>query len=149
MTDTADVESQLAIAITTKFNALVAGEHNAFWLAVNGQFFNGDATGGTFPYASFMFVTGIKNPTFTEEITDHLIQFDFFSEVSAAEARNIRFLAEQLFHEKALTMTGSTVVSISGWNVMGGSEPEEMPTPNAGNKVWHSIAEYEVKTSLN
>ena len=149
MTDSANVESQLAIAIMTKFNALVAGEQDAFWLAVNGKLFDGDASGNDYPYACFWFVTGNDDPTFTEEITDHLIQFDFFSSVSAAEARDIRFHAKQLFHEKTLSMTGSTVVWIRGRNVSGGSVPEDIPTLDAGNKVWHAIMELEVRTSLN
>ena len=149
MTDSANVESQLAAAIMTKFNALVAGEQNAFWLAVNGKLFDGDASGNDYPYAVFWFVTGNDDPTFTEEYTDHLIQFDFFSSVSAAEARDIRFHAKQLFHEKSLTMTGSTVILIRGKNVSGGSIPEDIPTLDAGNKVWHAIAEYEVTTKLS
>jgi hypothetical protein len=148
-TDNADVENQLATAIMTKFNALIDGEHNAFWIALNGKLFDGDASGNDFPYSCFWFLPGNDDPTFTEEIKDHLIQFDFFSSVSAADARRLRFLAMQLFHEKSLTMTGSTVVWIRGQNVSGGSIPEDMPTQDAGNKVWHAIAEYEVKTSLN
>lgn len=149
MTDSANVESQLAIAITTKFNALVDGEQNAFWLSVNGRLVDGDATGNEFPYAAFWFVTSNDDPTFTEEFTDHLIQFDFFSSTSAKEARDMRFHAKQLFHEKPLTMTGSTVVWIRGRNVSGGSIPEDIPTLDAGNKVWHAIMELEVRTSLN
>ena len=149
MTDSANVESQLAIAIMTKFNALVAGEQDAFWLAVNGQLLDGDTTGATYPYAAFWFVTSNDNPVFAGEYTDHLIQFDFFSSVSAKEARDIRFHAKQLFHEQPLTMTGSTVISITGRNVSGGSIPEEIPTPDAGNKVRHAIMELEVTTKLS
>lgn len=149
MTDSADVESQLAIAIMTKFNALVAGAHNDFWLAVNGKLFDGDASGNDYPYAVFWFVTDNDDPTFTEENTDHLIQFDFFSSVNAADARDIRFHAKQLFHEKSLNMTGSTVVWIKGRNVSGGSVPEDIPTLDAGNKVWQAIMELEVRTSLD
>jgi len=147
--DNADVENQLAEAIKTKFNALIAGEHNAFWIAVNGQLADGDATGCSYPYAAFWTVTSNDDPTFTEEFTDHLIQFDFFSVVSAAEARTLRFLARQLFHEKPLTMTGSTVIWIRESNRVGGDQPEDIPTEDAGNKVWHPISEYEVRTSLN
>lgn len=149
MTDSANVESQLATAIMTKFNALVGGVNNDFWITVNGRLVDGDASGNDYPYAAFWFVTGNDDPVFAGEYTDHLIQFDFFSSISAAEARDIRFHAKQLFHEKPLTMTGSTVVSITGRNVSGGSIPEEIPTPDAGNKVWHAILELDVTTKLS
>ncbi len=149
MPDNTDVDNQLAEAIKTKFAALVAGENNALWIALNGQLFDGDASGGVYPYAAFWSVSSVNDDTFTEEITDHLIQFDFFSTVSAADAKRLRFLARQLFHEKSLTMTGSTVIWIRESNRSGGDVPEDVPTQDAGNKVWHAIAEYEIKTSLD
>jgi len=149
MPDSADVENQLAEAIITKFNALTGGENNALWIALNGQLFDGDATDANYPYAAFWSVSSVNDDTFTEEITDHLIQFDFFSIVNAADAKRLRFLARQLFHEKSLTMTGSTVVWMRESSRSSGSVPEDIPTPDAGNKVWHAIAEYEIRTSLN
>lgn len=149
MTDSADVANQIAAAIMTKFNALDgSGNHNDFWIALNGHLFDGDADDQDYPYSVFWFVTIRKEKTFTEEFTEALIQFDFYSTVSGADARNLRFLAYQLFDEKSLTITGSTLLWMRQINEVGGSQPEDIVTPEA-KKAWHAIAEYEAKTSLS
>jgi hypothetical protein len=145
--EVADVDSNLCAAIMTYFNSS-AGSDLSFM--INGNLFEGEAPMGTpFPYAVFSVISAPKEKTFTEEYTNALIQFDFFSSANAAEARYLRFLAYQLFDEKSFPITGSTLVWLKMENEMGGSDPESITTPTGTAKVWQATADYEVKTVLN
>ena len=151
MSETADVLSNLCVAIMTKFNALVDDEHNSFWTAVNGRLFNGQPSiEAEYPYATFSIISAPIERTFSEEFTDTLVQFDFYSIVHASETRDMRYKCKALFDEQSLSITGSSLLWMREINAIGGDDPESVASTSQGTQnVWSYSADYEAKTSLD
>jgi len=141
-----DILTNLATAIMTKFNALSGSAHNAFWTAVNGQLFEGEAKTGTPPpYSVFSFVSHTPERTFTEDHRDFLIQFSHFSE-SQAEVKIINVSCNDLFDECApFTITGAKLEWMRFSNSPG-AFPDEEVGENGG---WHCPTDYSVRVSMN
>jgi len=94
----------LQIAIYNKFNANTG--HGAY-TGVSGRFYlNVAPQGVTFPYVVYFEVTDIDDLNFTDELQEHLIQFNCFSQNnSALEAGQIFDNLKRLFDNCSLTVT--------------------------------------------
>ncbi len=140
----ADVLINLCTAIYTKFST-----SNDFNTSVNGQLFENEAPEGTeYPYAVYSIVSAPKEKTFSEEYTNTLIQLSLYSSnMDSTEIKNMYYQAKALFHEKELTITGSTLVWMKKETLI--TDIQEETTPGGTRKVRVYHVDFEVKTSLN
>jgi hypothetical protein len=94
----------------------------------------------TFPYVVFFIVSSVPEKTFTEDLSETLIQFSIYSASSSAtEISAIYAALKTLYDECSLTITGSNLVTMT----------EDMTTTTGTTTIKHWAVDFEVKTSLN
>jgi len=150
MADNSDVLYQISKALYSKFTALDgSGEPNAFYSAVNGALFEDRAPqGSNYPYVVWHIIDSPKERTFSEEMRDTLIQFDIFSsDSSSVEIKNIYFHLSDLYDEKALSITGSTLICMRE-ETMHVLPPEDETTPEGTRTIKHYIVDFSIYTVL-
>lgn len=135
--------NNLLTAIYAKF----AG--SALSTAVGGRIFLDQAPDNCeFPYIVFFIVSANQEKTFTENMTNTLIQFSLFSaSESAVEITGMYANLTALLDECSLTITGATLVWMREQNVT--TMIEDITVADASQKVKHWAVDYDVKTSLN
>ena len=91
-----------------------AEPHNAFYTAIGGRLFYGEAPqGGTEPYAVFFGVAAVPDDTFTEELDDISIQFNCYSGSSSpSEAGELLKKCRDLFDGAKLTVVGNRDIKL-------------------------------------
>lgn len=150
MTDVADLEP--FTGMMTHFNALdESGNHNAFWVDVNGQMYGeGEVPGGTaYPYATILSVSDANDDTFTEEMVEQYIQFSLFSGMSSkAEIKRMDTHLTALFKDKVFTVTGWTVVVMRR---ISGNGPINVPadTEAGTGRYWQFDSDYTIILNKN
>jgi hypothetical protein len=135
--------------IMTAFTAAPGGVTNSFYNALGGRMYLDEAPeGAEMPYCVFMVVSGTPERTFSEIYTDALIQFSLFSSSSGAgEVADLYDYLKALYDEKALTISGSTLV----WCRESNLQPmiDEITTTAGTEWVRHWAVDYNIYTSLN
>lgn len=122
---------------------------SALSTAVGGRIFLDQAPDNCeFPYIVFFIVSANQEKTFTENMTNTLIQFSLFSaSESAVEITGMYANLTALLDECSLTITGATLVWMREQNVT--TMIEDITVADASQKVKHWAVDYDVKTSLN
>lgn len=120
--------------------------------AVNGRIYldqyPDDEQPATFPYIIYFIVSSVPERTFTEYLSNILIQFSIFSTASSAsEIANIYALLKALFDECSLTISGSTLVWMKEENLT--TMTENIEASDASISCRHWTVDFEIKTSLN
>jgi len=134
-------------ALTTAIYAKAAG--SAFETAIGGRFYKGRAPeGAAYPYAVYLLVSDVSDPTFTEQLEDVVIQFSLFSNASSSgEIEDIFKNLKALYDDCALTIVGSTHIWMMRQNAT--LSPEEHTTPAGTVEVWHYAIDYSIMTQEN
>lgn len=102
----------------------------------------------TFPYVVFFIVSSVPEKTFTEDLSETLIQFSIYSASSSAtEISAIYAALKTLYDECSLTITGSSLVWMKETNLV--TMTEDMTTTTGTTTIKHWAVDFEVKTSLN
>lgn len=102
----------------------------------------------TFPYVVFFIVSSVPEKTFTEDLSETLIQFSIYSSSSSAtEVSAIYAALKTLYDECSLTITGSSLVWMKETNLV--TMTEDMTTATGTTTIKHWAVDFEVKTSLN
>jgi len=102
----------------------------------------------TFPYVVFFIVSSVPEKTFTEDMSETLIQFSIYSASSSAtEISAIYAALKTLYDECSLTITGSSLVWMKETNLV--TMTEDMTTATGTTTLKHWAIDFEVKTSLN
>lgn len=116
---------------------------------VSGRVFLDQAPDNTeFPYIVFFVVSANQEKTFTENLTNTLIQFSIFSASgSAAEITDAYKDLLALFDECSLSITGSTLIWMREQNLT--TMVEDITVADGTQQVKHWAVDFEVKTSLN
>ena len=96
------------------YSHFLAEPHNAFYNALSGRLFYGEAPQEcTKPYAVYFGVAAVPDNTFTEEIDDISIQFNCYSGLSSAiEAGELLKKCRDLFDGTELTVTGNRDIQL-------------------------------------
>jgi hypothetical protein len=148
MTETYDVLTNFCTAFYGKFTELTGGAHNSFFNAVSGQLFEDEAPEGIqYPYAVYRIIVAPKERTFSEVYSNIMLQLSIFSSnPDSSEIKEAYAYAGQLFDEKSLTITGSTLVWMRETNLAVIMEEHTTPTGTQSVKAYHIT--FEVRTSL-
>ena len=133
-------------ALTTAIYAKAAG--SAFETAIGGRLYKGRAPeGATYPYAVYLLVSDVPDPTFTEQLEDVVIQFSLFSNASSSsEVEDIYTALKALYDDCTLTITGETLLYMTRQNAT--LTPEEHTTQAGTVEVWHYAVDYSLKTKV-
>ena len=133
-------------ALMTKFSALVGGVHNAFYTDIGGRLFNTEAPPGTvMPYVIMKQISGLPRYTFTEELTEIVLQFSIFSSnPSSTEVLNIMADLKSLFDDcVSLSITGQTVTKFL--RDIEGLDREDVQTVDGIKRCWHYHVDYHIE----
>jgi len=122
---------------------------SALSTAIGGRMYLDQAPGKpTFPYVVFFIVSSVPEKTFTEDMSETLIQFSIYSASSSAtEISAIYAALKTLYDECSLTITGSSLVWMKETNLV--TMTEDMTTATGTTTLKHWAVDFEVKTSLN
>ncbi len=92
----------------------ISEPHNAFYTAVAGRLYYGDAPQNcSKPYAVFFGVSSVPDDTFSEEIDDISIQFNCYSDSSSPiESGELLTKCRTLFDDAVLDVTGNRDVQL-------------------------------------
>lgn len=122
---------------------------SALSTAIGGRMYLDQAPGKpTFPYVVFFIVSSVPEKTFTEDLSETLIQFSIYSSSSSAtEVSAIYAALKTLYDECSLTITGSSLVWMKETNLV--TMTEDMTTATGTTTLKHWAVDYEVLTSLN
>ncbi len=96
------------------YSYFIAEPHNAFYTALGGRLFCGEAPQeGVTPYSVFFGVAAVPEDTFGEEIDDISIQFNHYSGSSSpSEAGELLKKCRDLFDRAELTVVGKKDVQL-------------------------------------
>jgi len=119
-------DSDVLINLCTAFYTLFLTD-NAFKTSINGQLFENDAgDDAVYPYAVYSIVAAPKIKTFSDELTNTLIQLSLFSaNMDSTEIKNIYYQQRELFNDCLLSITGSTHIWMNEENLLTDTFDEE------------------------
>jgi hypothetical protein len=128
----------LFTGITTLFTGTPA---HAYYAAIGGrQYLNKAPQGATFPYVVYSYVSGMPEPTFTENEEEVWIQFAIYSEHnSATEAGTILAALYTRYDYCTLTVAGYNFISMVRGQTLENNDLTVDPT------IHGYIAQYIVK----
>jgi hypothetical protein len=116
--------------------------------ALGGRIYKGMAPDGTvYPYAVYMLVSDVPDPTFTENLENVLIQWSLFSSASSSgEIEDLFANLKTLYDDCSMSITGETLL----WCQRANSTLmiEEHTTPDGTVNVWHYAVDYDIKTQV-
>ena len=129
-------------ALMTKFNATVAGSHNAFWTAIGGRLFQGEAPEGTvYPYGVFFHINNNQIDNFKTKMDDIILQLSIFSEKSSpVEVHDAMTEARSFLDDCSLTISGGILVSF--YRISDGLQKDEVTTASGIQSIWHFHVDY-------
>lgn len=116
--------------------------------AIGGRLYKGRAPeGAAYPYAVFLLVSDVSDPTFTEQLEDVVIQFSLFSSASSSgQIEDIFAALKVLYDDCELTITGETLLYMRRQNAT--LFAEEHTTPDGTVEVWHYAVDYALMTKV-
>lgn len=121
---------------------------SALSTALGGRIYKGRAPDGTeYPYAVYLLVSDVPDPTFTESLENVLIQWSLFSSASSSgEIEDLFTNLKTLFDDCSLTITGETLL----WCQRANSTlmVEDHTTPDGTVDVWHYAVDYDLKIQV-
>ena len=154
--------NNLISALKTKFAAGIDNWYDYFFSpfvdsvsaladTVGGRIYYGFADTNEYPRVVFHVISAPKEKTFTEVYRNTLIQVDLFSAMSAGDTQIGQMYADltALLDECSLSITGSTLVWCKEENLVTLDEDLDEPLPDGSCGLYHWIADYEVRSSLN
>lgn len=120
----------------------------ALHTALGGRLYKGMAPDGVaYPYAVYLLVSDVSNPTFTEQLEDMTIQFSLFSSASSSgEVEDLFTALKALYDDCSLTVTGETLLWCQRENAT--LMVEDHTTPDGTVAVWHYAVDYNIKTQV-
>ena len=136
-------------ALTTAIYSRFTESQNDFYDLIGGRLFEHEAPEGSdFPYAVYTIVSSASERTFSERLTETLIQFSLFSSSSSSgEVKDIYDSLKKLYDECALTITdpASTLLWMRESNLAPMIDDVITPSGTVGVKHW--AVDYEVLVS--
>lgn len=128
----------LLAAIMTKISG------SALSTAAGGRIFLDQAPENSeFPYIVFFVVSGVPADTFTDAITETVIQFSIFStSLSVVEMTGIYANLRSLFDDCSLSITGDTHLWMEWQNLT--TMVEDLTTPSGTSMVRHWAVDYSI-----
>jgi hypothetical protein len=97
---------EIDTAIRSKFTALVNGNPNSLYTAINGKMYNEGAPLETKnPFVSFHEISDMYEPTFREELENVLIQFNIYAD-TITEVNTLCGYLKTLYDNCSLTVNG-------------------------------------------
>ena len=121
---------------------------SALSTALGGRIYKGRAPDGTaYPYAVYLLVSDVPDPTFTETLENVLIQWSLFSSASSSgEIEDLFANLKTLFDDCSLTITGETLLWFQRANAT--LMIEDHTTPDGTVDVWHYAVDYDIKIQV-
>jgi hypothetical protein len=117
---------------------------NSFNTAIGGRMFFSQAPENTvFPYCVYSYITGHPRFSYTEEMTEMIIQFSIFSSASSSgEVHDLMTALKARFDDCTFPVTSSKVALFIRGNE--GLAREEYETPEGTQGIWHYHVDYDV-----
>jgi hypothetical protein len=121
---------------------------SALHTSIGGRLYKGRGPdGATYPYAVYLLVSDVPDPTFAEQLEEVLVQFSLFSKASSSgEVEDCFTNLKALYDDCSLTISGETLLWMRRRNAT--LMVEDHTTPDGTVAVWHYAVEYSIMTQV-